>query len=217
MNDYIIENARQLIAKRFETETQQINSALLEELELCFKDDQQFDPTHFFKFPAEVILDYLYNTHHYYINYRLPGIQQTINLMLFQEEEIDKDLMMMKIFFEAYQSNLNYHIREEEEKFFPLIREIAATEKSDYALVKDRVEAAFDLFIDSHADEESILERMLILLNEYKPSRQNKNLYIRLCSQLEFFVKDLKIHAKIEEEVLFPVFLKRVEKIKPSA
>lgn len=202
--DDLIENT---VLKRLETTTKSINSDFLDQVRVCFHDPSAFDAQKFQQYPTNVIIDYLTITHEFYLQSKMPMIQQYIGLMLKNSSEADHKLLLIQLFFESYQENLEQHIKEEETQFFPFFQQNML--KLTPALM-EKCEVLEAHFKSDHSDTEIYLQKMLVILSEYQPLTVNKSLFNVLQTQIELFLIDLSIHARIEEEVLFESFKKRL-------
>lgn len=149
-------------------------------------------------FPLPVILDYLEKTHRYYINTKLNEIEQSI-LNLQKRIPENELLPFLLSFFEWVKQNLVFHIRMEEEQLFPYIKTLVA---------RQAVPTTFTIqtFIDSHTDT---IELQMSEVKKHIVRAQQTATEIFpfriLLKQMDDFEKDLRIHAKIEDEVLIPL------------
>ncbi|HAR20307.1 MAG TPA: hemerythrin [Cytophagales bacterium] len=177
-----------------------INTDFFIELLHLFNTESELPIEQFKTFPIPIILDYLQKTHHYYLNKKLLEIEQSISNLRNQLPE-NHLLPFLENFFVWIKENLTFHIRMEEEQLFPHILAL-------YLKVKDKKGFSIQQFIENHADTVELqlsevkkhIVRAQSSVSEIFPFRV-------LLKQLDEFEKDLRIHAKIEDEVLIPISL----------
>jgi len=148
-------------------------------------------------FPLPVILDYLLKTHQYYLNKKLLEIEQSITNLKNQVPE-NQLLTFLENFFVWVKENLTYHIRMEEEQLFPYIYSLCLNSKT-------KSNFTIQQFIDSHTDTiELQISEVKKHIVRAQPTASEIFPFRVLLKQLDDFEKDLRIHAKIEDEVLIP-------------
>jgi regulator of cell morphogenesis and NO signaling len=158
-------------------------------------------------FPLPLIVDYIQRTHIYYLEKKLPEIEQSILLLSGYYDQQHPILAALQNFFRHYVRDLSDHIAAEETNLLPylgVLREasLTATGFSRYLLM--RSEYSIDRFLREHHDTEDELKDIRGTIRLYEPPVTNESLYRILLAQLHIFEQDLSIHAHIEEEVLIP-------------
>ncbi|HMH22740.1 MAG TPA: hemerythrin domain-containing protein [Puia sp.] len=174
-----------------------------EEKAFCAKD---FEP-----FPIEMIVDYILRTHVYYLQKKLPEIEQSIILLSGHYHSQHPVLTALQNFFHRYCQDLTHHIHEEETKLLPYIASMcrathAPEHFSRYTL--SHLRYSVSLFLDDHHDTEDELRDIRHTIGLYEPPATNESLCRILIAQLQTFEHDLQVHAHIEEKVLIPKALK---------
>jgi regulator of cell morphogenesis and NO signaling len=185
---------------------QEFIAALLhsfEEKTFCAMD---FDP-----FPIEMIVDYIQRTHVYYLQKKLPEIEQSIWLLSGHYTSNHPILAALQNFFHAYCQDLTHHIQEEESKLLPYIVSMCRARQANdllsrYTLARQRYSVA--QFVSEHHDTEDELRDIRQTIGLYEPPTTNASLYRILVAQLQTFEHDLQVHANIEESVLIPKAIK---------
>jgi regulator of cell morphogenesis and NO signaling len=186
--------------------TQEVNQEFIAALLHSFE-EKAFCAADFDAFPIEMIVDYIQRTHEYYLQKKLPEIEQSILLLSAHYHSSHPILAALRNFFRAYCQDLTHHIQEEESKLLPYIVSMCRARQeaallSRYTLAQMRYSVA--RFVDEHHDTEDELRDIRATIGLYEPPVTNASLYRILVAQLETFGHDLQVHANIEEGVLIP-------------
>ena len=163
---------------------------------------REFDP-----FSLEFIVDYIQRTHIYYLEKKLPEIEQSILLLSGHYESQHPILIALQNFFRHYVQDLSEHIQAEEKLLLPyieLLREAGHTPADFSRFLVARRDYSIDRFLNDHHDTEDELKDIRQTIRLYEPPQDNESLYRILLMQLQVFEQDLCVHANIEEEVLIP-------------
>ncbi|MFP4091411.1 MAG: iron-sulfur cluster repair di-iron protein [Cyclobacteriaceae bacterium] len=156
-------------------------------------------------YPVDVVVEYLKQTHFTFIKERLPYLSKLIkNLCAPDYKSIIEDLQFI---FPLFVEDLIYHIYQEEDEFFSYVislhealRNPQQTNKLYYDLEKNSVQD----FAISHDVDDDEMKGIRNLTNDYDTSNIH-NLHLRVVyAELQKFEKELKIHASVENEILFP-------------
>jgi regulator of cell morphogenesis and NO signaling len=170
-------------------------------------EEKMFNARDFDSFPVDLIVDYIQRTHIYYLEKKLPEIEQSILLLSGQYESQHPILIALQNFFHRYVKDLSEHIHAEEELLLPYInalRESGLNPLSFSRFLLLRGEYSVDHFLSDHHDTEDELKDIRQTIRLYEPPATNESLYRILLLQLQVFELDLRVHAHIEEEVLIP-------------
>lgn len=164
---------------------------------------------------AEVpaIIRYLRNSHRFYSEEVYPGITEIISRMSNDGET--GEIMMIEQFFTEYLAEVRNHFDYEEQTVFPYIihlhDRITGSDQtrsgSDYSVAEYR---------DHHDDIEEKLDDLRNLLIEYLPLREGQPVRRRLLFKLHELEHDLKIHSRIEEQILIPLVACMETRLKES-
>ncbi|HEY4110695.1 hemerythrin domain-containing protein [Puia sp.] len=170
-------------------------------------DEKIFNARDFDSFPVELIVDYIQRTHVYYLEKKLPEIEQSILLLSGHYDSQHPVLIALQNFFHRYVKDLSEHISAEEALLLPYInalREAGQTSLGFSRFLLHRREYSVDRFLSDHHDTEDELKDIRQTIRLYAPPKTNESLYRILLTQLQVFEHDLCVHAQIEEEVLIP-------------
>ena len=170
-------------------------------------EEKVFNAREFDGFAVPLIVDYIQRTHIYYLEKKLPEIEQSIVLLTGYYESQHPILLALQNFFLHYVQDLSEHIRAEETNLLPyigLLKDAAQTANGFSRFVLARDKYSVDRFLNEHHDTEDELKDIRQTIRLYEPPATNESLYRILLSQLQTFEQDLCVHAHIEEEVLIP-------------
>ena len=184
-----------------------LNSQFFLELIDIFANDKQFSITSLKSFEIPVILEYLSRTHRYYLDKKLPEME---NLTFELAKGVDKSMNeLLYFFFLKFSTELKKHIEYEENIVFPYIL------KLNQGLAPDTDRNAFRLkkFLNfhNHDIEDQLGDFRLHLETTFK-ELQDSLAFNLFCQHTTSFEKDLKIHALIEDDVLMPKALEMEKK-----
>jgi regulator of cell morphogenesis and NO signaling len=170
-----------------------------------FDDTGYFPKEELLEFPLNYILDYLRKTHQFYLNKKIPEIEQSLQYFKRYFSDGDASQVLLSELFLAYKKNLAGHIRYEEEKLFPYIESLLKNEVPlNYSISK---------FIAEHHNVEEDLSRIRAVIVKHSVALDSMPYRIFL-HQLNAFQMDLYKHALVEDEVLIPKALALENEVK---
>ncbi|MDR3711907.1 MAG: hemerythrin domain-containing protein [Puia sp.] len=183
-----------------------INKEFIAELLRAFE-EKPFCASAFDPFPVDLIVDYIQRTHVFYLQKKLPEIEQSIFLLSGLYTSHHPILAALQNFFQRYCRDLTAHIRAEETELLPYIvllqRASGASDAlSEFILTRQRY--SISAFLADHHDTEDELKDIRQTIGLYEPPTTNASLYRILITQLQTFEQDLRVHALIEDQVLIP-------------
>lgn len=172
-----------------------------------FIDEEYFPKDHLKSFSVKLILDYLQQTHNYYLNKQLPRIESKIESLVNDFPSKSNELNLLKQFFEEYRHELLSHIEREEEKVFPYaeqIEEAFVNGLTDVNLNEQMKTYSMQQFLDEHGDIEEKLYDLKNIIIRYLPEIENDDLANEILFDLFRLETDMNNHARIEDKVLGP-------------
>jgi regulator of cell morphogenesis and NO signaling len=183
-----------------------VNPAFIAALLHAFE-ESSFSAADFEPFSVELIVEYIQRTHVFYLQKKLPEIEQSILLLSGLYTDHHPILAVLHNFFHRYCEDLTTHIRAEETMLLPYIALLdrsadAPGPYSEYILARRQHSIAG--FLAEHHDTEDELRDVREAIRLYDPPDTNASLYRVLLTQLETFEQDLCVHACIEDQVLIP-------------
>ena len=185
---------------------EEIDTNFFIELITLFNSEKDLPVENLKKFPTSIIIDYLVKTHRFYIETQLPEIEQAI-LNIYHQIPENNTIPFLITFFNWIKNNLLFHISKEETQLFPYIEALEnnTLDQGKFSIID---------FTENHSDE------VEVYINEIKKQIINSKKsscelfpYNVLLRKLDSFEKDLRIHARIEEEVLIPLALSLENKL----
>ncbi len=137
---------------------------------------------------------YLEESHRYYLDQRLPHIANHINRI--SDEMGNTTGMILKRFFEEYNSEVMAHFRYEEQNVFPYVKKLLAGERC--------VDYSISMYLPSHTNIEDKLDDLTQIMFKYLPEGVRTYETIGAVFDILQLSDDLKKHSLIEEKVLIP-------------
>lgn len=185
-----------------------VDAELLMEMLKVFQDHTSFPADALQKLPLQSIIEYLIKTHIYYINSRLPRIEQFIELLIEHYGKVDMQLYLLRDYFLDYKRDMLAHICIEERNLFPYILKLisadANKDMSAFELFQLLEANAINKFINDHIHVEGELQEIRRRLLNYTHANQHKVQTQTLFYEMKLFEVDLLTHGKVEDEVLVP-------------
>jgi len=183
---------------------QKINTEFFLAIVNTFNNESYFSEDKFLAFSPLLIVDYLKKTHQYYTVYFLPKIERQLNTMIAGCQEQNAELEIISSFYKKYKNELMLHISDEEENVFPYVIELVHGQKlnrGDYEIHR---------FEKEHLNVETKLNDLKNLIIKYIKPTYNENDCNEFLILLNRFEKDIKDHARIEDNILVP-HVKKIE------
>jgi regulator of cell morphogenesis and NO signaling len=188
-------------------EVDEVNITLLMEMLKAFSDNDHFPKEELIKLPLHSIIEYLIKTHVYYINSRLPRIEQLIDLLVDHYGKFDMHLYLLKDYFNDYKRDMLAHICIEERDLFPYVLKLIKSNDEQLNAVElfNLLERnAITHFINEHSHVEDELVEIRRRLNNYSEAHNHKIQITTLFYELRLFEIDLLTHGKVEDDILLP-------------
>ncbi len=173
-----------------------------------FHDSNYFPKKSLQNFPAKLIIEYLSNTHDYYLKVKIPEIQEYIDKMeRAVKPENYKNITLLNGFFNEYKEELRLHLENEDQYVFPYILSIenALNQKIiDDQLYQKILINSIENYERNHEDAEVKLNDLKNLIIKFMPPVLCKELCQNLLIEIFRLESDLGIHTNIEDKVLIP-------------
>lgn len=157
-------------------------------------------------FPVDLLIEYLKHAHYTFVKQRLPYLAKCIDKFDLKQENypLAKDL---KFVFPLFLEDFIRHIYEEEDQLFSYILSLQQVLNNNlnvnklYFQMEKHSLHDFAIEHSSHEDEMSGMRR---ITNNYDLSNC-ENIFMKvILSELKALDQELKTHARIEDEILFP-------------
>ena len=148
----------------------------------------------------KALINYLLESHKYYLNERLPHIEEHLDHII--NACNPKYGNMLRRFFDEYKNEVVDHFIYEEKNVFPYLQQLVNQDvKTDYKI---------KVFHENHTNIEDKLSDLMNILVKYLPADVFPKERIEIALDINELSADLMSHALIEERVLIP-FVKTLE------
>lgn len=161
-----------------------------------YTDESYFPESELLSFSPVLLIDYLKNTHNYYIDYVLPKIERLLNQVLLSCKENCSSLQMINTFYQKYKSELLLHLKLEDEKVFPYIIELYENRK-----INDNGKS-IEVLENEHNNVEVKLSDLKNLIIRHLSPNYEDHAMNEFLTALFQFENDLNDHARIEDHIL---------------
>jgi regulator of cell morphogenesis and NO signaling len=168
-------------------------------------------------YPIDLILEYLRHAHYRFIKEKLPYISRLVadfDAGMQDFKTLERDL---KVVFPLFVEDFIHHIYEEEDTLFTYIQALDKAMKGNYhparlfyMLERNSVQR-FALEHEAHDDE---MEGIRQITNNYFTEPGFPLSVKVIYRELQDFEKSLMVHARVENEILFPKALALEAKVK---
>lgn len=173
----------------------------------AFHDPQYLDNKYLQSFSVDLLIQYLQKTHQYYLNNKIPEIEELIDELGFEIPDDGKSILLVKKFFADYKTELVKHIEREENKVYPYVLELNRKIENN-SITPDTVNWIKDYSITSFEEEHDNVEEKLddlkSILIKYLSTSEKQDIRYRLLKELSALENDLNDHARIEDMILVP-------------
>lgn len=160
-----------------------------------------------FSYPIDLIIEYLKHSHYLFVKHKLPYIGKLVESFKANHaeyEQVEKDL---KVLYPLFLEDFIHHIYEEEDTLFKYIKTLERAKKGYYNpsrlyhLMEKNSLQRCAIEHEAHDDEMAGIRN----ITKGYHLTADAPLHIKVIySELIHFEKSLQIHARIENEILFP-------------
>ena len=168
-------------------------------------------------FSIVVIVNFLKQSHDYYNYEIIPSIEKLIHRLQWNGKEHDRNIKILKKFFNEYRNEVKAHTEHEEEKVYPytVFMEEKCMNGGD---IEDCYRKMKEYSITNYAEEHNNIEEKLTdlknIIIKYLPPSDNQDIAFRILQKLFKLENDLNHHAAIEEKILVPKIMEIEKKLK---
>ena len=177
--------------------------------------EQPAQPLSLAAYPIDLVIAYLKHTHFIFVKERLPYLSKLIHHL--PDTDHDDVVEDLRFIFPLFVEDLIHHIYQEEDELFSYILSLhrALREPNLPAqLYYDMEKYAIQDFAVHHDADDDEMEGIRHIAHNYDTQLTN-NLHLRVVyAELQQFERELKIHASVENEILFPKALMLEKQIK---
>ena len=168
-------------------------------------------------YPVELIIAYLKHTHFFFVKERLPYLSKLIhNLPATDHSDVVEDLRFV---FPLFVEDLIHHIYQEEDELFSYILSLNKARQNPNLpaqLYYDMEKYSIQDFAVHHDADDDDMEGIRHITGGYQTDHID-SLHLRVVyAELQQFERELKIHASVENEILFPKALTLEKQVKKT-
>lgn len=161
----------------------------------------------------DFLIDYILNNHHAYVTNTLPFILELSNKVSNVHGDSHPELIKINEILKSINSDLKYHMLNEEQKLFPYVKELVKLENSGSKIDTLSLEPYLSTMEVEHETVGNLLNVINKLTNGYSIPVDACNSFKVLYGNLEEFEMDLHQHVHLENNILFPKALLLEEKL----
>jgi regulator of cell morphogenesis and NO signaling len=155
------------------------------------------------------LCDYIVNTHHKYVQKSLPELEFYTSKISSVHGDRHPELRTIESLFAEVSRELAQHLRNEEEIFFPAVKELFSKgSDTSKEILTDKIAS----LSGEHEFAGGAIDRIYALSSGYSVPEDGCNTYRVTYQLLKEFEEDLHIHVHLENNVLFPAILKEINK-----
>lgn len=221
-NDYVLANALFFLGVKFyEHKTATLKEVLalseISEEQLMRKvkelHKEEFPGAEFFQaFQVDAIVEYLKHAHYIYIKEKIPYISKLIADL----EDTDKLTHDLKLIFPYVTEDFIKHIYHEEDSLFYYVLKLYAASVGPFnesVMLEIMNKYSINTMASHHEDDDDEMKGIRELTKNYATDGI-ENIHLKVVLQeLKAFERDLFVHARIENTVLFPKSLELESKV----
>ncbi|MEX2594219.1 MAG: hemerythrin HHE cation-binding protein [Anditalea sp.] len=169
-----------------------------------------------FLHPIEVLVEYLKKKHYFFLRQELPFLSNMISGIP-SEKKYEDLLADMRLMFPLFVDDFIHHIHEEENTLFRRISLLHQIERGEYNLVDALTlldSSPISDLAEAHEVHDDEMEGIRKLTCNYLLTPPSPVAMKVLYHELQNFEKELVIHAKIENDLLFPKAIELEKEVK---
>lgn len=156
----------------------------------------------------DFLCDYLVNEFHNKVYRVLPPLSAYLNKIADVHGNNHPELIEIAELFSLINTEMPVHQHQEENIFFPAIKELVQTNSSE---AKRILNSQISLMMEEHELIGGTMDKISVLTHHYLVPEDGCNTYRVTYQMLEEFEDDLHTHVHLENHILFPKALKLAE------
>ncbi len=155
----------------------------------------------------DFLVDYIINTHHFYLMNALPNIFAHSQKVASVHGENHPEVISIADLFSNLKEELDAHMQKEEKMLFPYIKYIVNIKRNKTEMQFPpfgTVNNPIKMMENEHENAGNILAYINKLSNSYTPPEDACTTFKVLYNELKEFEDDLHVHIHLENNILFP-------------
>lgn len=181
---------------------------LLTEIQKVLRQSSSNAAIDFDSWNIDFLTDYILNVHHRYLKRALPEIKEHINRFLEGHRKKFPELEVLEVIINRFMKEIPPHMQQEEEIFFPYIKQIyhAHKNRESYAklLIRTLRKPLEEVMLKEHENTGANLHRLRTVTNDYTPPEKACIAHKVTFAKLKELDNDLVQHIHLESNILFP-------------
>lgn len=180
---------------------------VIAKLEQAAKISKKNELREMINFPINLIIQYLKHAHSIFIKKDLPYIANLIENISPEYREHQALIDDLKLVFPLFAEDFIHHIYQEEDSLFSYIQVILAAKEQGYLNPDQYMKMekySLQHFAMEHAEHDDEMHGVSKILKQYTLSRSAPLHLQVIFSELKDFQEKLRIHALVENHILFP-------------
>ena len=158
-----------------------------------------------------VLIDHIVSVHHIYVEQNIPLLQEYADKVARVHGHHYKEVVEIKILFNAVAKELGGHLKKEEIILFPFIKRMVLAKEQRVKVLAPHfstIENPIKMMESEHETAGDIFKTIAKLTSNYTPPEGVCNTFKALYSKLQEFEQDLHQHIHLENNILFPKAIK---------
>lgn len=168
-------------------------------------------------YPLDLIIEYLKHAHFIFIKHKLPYMASLVESFKAEHRDYTSVERDLKVVFPLFVEDFIHHIYQEEDTLFSYIRLLERALKGKYnpaRLFYMLEKSSLQKFAGEHEAHDDEMKGIRKIAKDYFVD-SNTPLHVKVMySELKNFEKNLIVHARIENEILFPKAMTLENKVK---
>lgn len=164
------------------------------------------------KLSLSQLVDYIINTHHFYVKQQMPQIYLWLERVSSKHGERHNELYKIFECFSELKSEMEMHMRKEELILFPRIKELDEPADRCGGGCGINIQAPINVMEDEHEQAGNLMEEIRTYSSNYMAPTDACTTYRLSFAALQAFEKDLHRHVHLENNILFPKAIESFEK-----
>lgn len=185
-----------------------ITETIVEELQKIVRQSASNAAIDFDSWNIDFLTDYILNVHHSYLKKALLETKELVNKFLDGHREKFAALEDIEVIMNRFMKEIPPHMKQEEEIFFPYIKQIyhAHKNRESYAklLIRTLRKPLEEVMQKEHETTRANLNKLRAITNNYKCPGNACITHKITFAKLKELDKDLVQHIHLESDILFP-------------
>jgi regulator of cell morphogenesis and NO signaling len=175
--------------------------------ELSFYEPKPVELERFNEWDVNSLIEFLINRNHPDIRKNIIGIYDLAQKVSVKHSNRHPELIKLTTALFLFFDDLLFHLKEEEQIFFPNITQLIKTQSTSEAFIYTTFGLIKKSAFMMQKQHQAVVKELMFfrqLTNNYTMAADACNSYRHLFEKMRDFEKDLMLHIHIENDILFP-------------